>query len=119
MTKAVDEDLYGFQIATKVISEGIAASQLAKAQGARWLDINCGCPIYEATRRGLGAVLLRKPRSLAKLVHGIASESDLPVTVKVRLGENEKKVNVDRVVKLLSAAGAAAVTVHGRTMEQR
>ncbi len=73
----------------------------------------------EATRRGLGAVLLRKPRSLAKLVHGIASESELPLTVKVRLGESESKINVQRVVKLLTAAGAAAVIVHGRTMEQR
>ncbi len=39
--------------------------------------------------------------------------------MQIRLGESEKKVNVDRVVKLLSAAGAAAVIVHGRTMEQR
>lgn len=67
----------------------------------------------------MGAAMLRKPRSLAKLVAGIVAESELPVTVKIRIGENEKKINVDRVVRLLSAAGAAAVTVHGRTMEQR
>ncbi len=44
---------------------------------------------------------------------------ELPVTVKIRTGESERKVNADYVVSLLEAAGAAAVTVHGRTMEQR
>lgn len=76
-------------------------------------------PAIEATRRGLGAAMLRKPRSLAKLVAGIVKESEIPVTVKIRTGESEKKVNVERVVKLLSRTGAAAVTIHGRTMEQR
>ncbi|GAX82719.1 hypothetical protein CEUSTIGMA_g10145.t1 [Chlamydomonas eustigma] len=119
LLKGESEHCYGFQIATKTISEGLEAARLARENGARWIDLNCGCPIYEATRRGLGAVLLRKPRSLAKLVHGIAKDSELPLTVKVRLGESEKKINVERVVKLLSAAGAASVIVHGRTMEQR
>lgn len=41
-----DEDCYGFQVATKTIAEGVAASKLAKEAGARWMDINCGCPIY-------------------------------------------------------------------------
>ncbi|KAF8063726.1 DUS3L [Scenedesmus sp. PABB004] len=78
-----------------------------------------GCPIFEATRRGLGAALLRKPTKLARLVAGIAAGSELPVTVKIRTGESDRKVNAPRVVALLEQAGAAAVTVHGRTMEQR
>lgn len=41
-----DENCYGFQVATKTIAEGLAASKLAKEAGARWMDINCGCPIY-------------------------------------------------------------------------
>lgn len=73
----------------------------------------------EATKRGLGAALLRKPSKLARLVAGIAAGSPLPLTVKIRTGENEKKINVEEVVALLQGAGAAAVTVHGRTMEQR
>jgi tRNA-dihydrouridine synthase 3 len=92
---------------------------LAHDAGVTWLDINVGCPIYEASRRGLGAVMLRKPRSLAKLVAGIVRDSPIPVTVKIRTGETDKKRNVQRVVGLLARTGAAAVTVHGRTMEQR
>ncbi|GIL91348.1 hypothetical protein Vretifemale_18979 [Volvox reticuliferus] len=117
--KAPGESMFGFQIACKTISDGISASKLAKEAGAQFLDINCGCPIHEATRRGMGSAMLRKPRALAKMVAGIAAESELPVTVKIRLGENDKKINVDTVVEFLERAGAAAVTVHGRTAEQR
>jgi len=63
--------------------------------------------------------LLRKPTKLARLVNGIACGSPLPLTVKIRTGESERKVNAAHVVRLLEAAGAAAVVVHGRTMEQR
>lgn len=75
--------------------------------------------VAEATKRGLGAVMLRKPTKLAKMVHGIVQQVDLPVTVKIRTGESEKKINANYVVSLLQAAGAAAVSIHGRTMEQR
>jgi tRNA-dihydrouridine synthase 3 len=64
-------------------------------------------------------VLLRKPTKLARLVSGIVAGSDLPVTVKIRTGENESKINASAVAALMEAAGAAAVTIHGRTMEQR
>eukprot|EP00798_Chlamydomonas_sp_ICE-L_P012208 gene12208-15337_t len=140
LKKAECEKIYGFQVATKQIAEGVAVSKLAAASGASFMDINVGCPIDEANRRGLGAtfmdinvgcpideakrrglgaVMLRKPRSLAKMIHGIVLESELPVTVKIRTGESDGKINVERVVSLLAAAGAAAVTVHGRSMNAR
>eukprot|EP00775_Hariotina_reticulata_P009095 gene9095-9265_t len=82
--KAVNERCFGAQIATNNIAEGVAAAQLAQEAGAAWMDLNCGCPIHEATKRGLGAALLRKPTKLAKLVAGITSQVSLPVTVKIR-----------------------------------
>lgn len=117
--RAANEPCFGVQIATNNIAEGVKAAKLAQDAGAAWLDINCGCPIYEATKRGLGAALLRKPTKLANMVAGIAAQVDLPITVKIRTGESEKKLNAPRVVRLLHQAGAAAVVVHGRTMEQR
>ena len=47
------------------------------------MDLNCGCPIYDATRRGVGAALLRRPAALARLVSELAERSALPLTVKV------------------------------------
>jgi tRNA-dihydrouridine synthase 3 len=121
LRRASNEPLFGVQIATNVISEGAAAAKLARDAGASWLDLNVGCPIHEASRRGLGAVMLRKPTKLARLVSGMVAEAgdDLAVTVKIRTGPGEASVNAGFVAALLEAAGAAAVTIHGRTMEQR
>lgn len=119
LRRSDNEQCYGVQIATNVIEEGVRAGEMAAEAGADFVDLNVGCPIYEATRRGLGAALLRKPKKLAKLVNGMALRLPVPLTVKIRLGENSSKINVEEVVGLLERAGAAAVTVHGRTMEQR
>ena len=117
--KGPTEKYFGFQIATKSSDEALRAAELAVIEGASWIDLNCGCPIYEATRRGLGAAMLKRPGSLEKLVGLTVSSTTLPMTVKIRLGVSDTKINAHQVVEGLVNAGVAAVTVHGRTMEQR
>lgn len=120
LRRAENERCYGVQIATNIIDEGVAAGRLAAEAGADWVDLNCGCPIYEATRRGLGSALLRKPEKLARLVGGIASQLPIPLTVKIRTASaGDDTINVQRVTELLGSVGAAAVTIHGRTAQQR
>ena len=60
------ETLFGVQIATNQIAEGVNAGRLAADQGADFLDLNCGCPIHETWKRGLGAALLKKPAKTMK-----------------------------------------------------
>lgn len=86
----------GVQIATNNVGEGVAAARMAADAGAAWVDLNCGCPIYEATRRGLGAALLRNPLKLGRLVAGIAEGSPLPLTVKVRTGLSASDINLPK-----------------------
>ena len=119
LRRAPNEDFFGVQIATNNVEEGLEAIKRAKDAGADFVDLNCGCPIYEATRRGLGSALLRSPSKLGTLVHGMASSQNLPVSVKVRLGCETETINVHDVVQSLCSAGAAAVTIHGRTAQQR
>jgi tRNA-dihydrouridine synthase 3 len=119
LRRAPNEKIFGVQIATNEVEEGVRAVSLAADAGADWVDLNCGCPIYEATRRGLGSALLRRPDKLASLVRGISDQSALPLSVKVRIAPEGRDVNVREVVDLLRDAGAAAVTIHGRTAEQR
>ncbi len=114
-----DNSLFGFQIATKSSDEAIRASQFAKENGADWIDLNCGCPIWEATSKGLGVSLLKKPDRLFKMVNLFTAESVLPVSVKIRIGVSDSKVNVNEVVEGLREAGAQAVTIHGRSGEAR
>lgn len=119
LRRAANEPFFGVQIATNDVDEGRRATAMAAEAGADWVDLNCGCPIYEATRRGLGSALLRKPERLAALVEGIAKDSPLPLSVKVRLAAEGHETNVREVARLLREAGAAAVTIHGRTAQDR
>jgi tRNA-dihydrouridine synthase 3 len=83
------------------------------------VDLNCGCPIDAIARHGLGASLLKKPGRLARLVETMAKAVPVPVTVKLRTGWREGKENVAEVARACEEAGAAAITIHGRTREQR
>mmetsp|Transcript_23220 Transcript_23220/g.64375 ORF Transcript_23220/g.64375 Transcript_23220/m.64375 type:complete len:475 (-) Transcript_23220:1945-3369(-) len=112
------EPIFGVQIATNQISEGVDAIRQAAGMGADFCDLNCGCPIHEATRRGLGSSLLRSPTKLHKLVSGLVENSELPITVKIRLGCETNSINCLENVKAAREAGAAAVTIHGRTAQQ-
>lgn len=120
LRRAPNEKCFGVQIATNNVEEGRKAMELIHMAGtADFVDLNCGCPIREATRRGLGSSLLRSPKKLARLVRGMAEDSDLPLTVKIRLGCEDDTINVEELVPAIIEAGAAAVTIHGRTAQQR
>ena len=112
------EPTYGVQFATNQVREGVEAVRQAQMMGADFCDLNCGCPIHEATRRGLGSSLLRSPQKLHKLVRGMVDGSDIPITVKIRLGCEADSINCLENVKALREAGAAAITIHGRTAQQ-
>mmetsp|Transcript_31147 Transcript_31147/g.75292 ORF Transcript_31147/g.75292 Transcript_31147/m.75292 type:complete len:588 (-) Transcript_31147:43-1806(-) len=115
------DGVFGVQIATNNVEEGVGAVRRAKEAGADFVDLNCGCPIEEATRRGLGSSLLRSPKKLGALVAGIVREApELPLSVKIRLSAGGvDSINVDDVVRSVEEAGAAAVTIHARTARQR
>lgn len=114
-----DEPFFGVQLADKkpeTLGEG---ARIAEQRGARFVDLNCGCPIFQITGRGLGASLLKKPGRLARLVSGLRAAVSVPVTVKIRTGWSEGKINVSEVARACEEAGAAAITIHGRSREQR
>ena len=116
------EKTFGVQFATNQIDEGLNAirklQDSAASSGADFCDLNCGCPIYDVTRRGLGSSLLRSPQKLHKLVKGLVDGSELPITVKIRVGCESDTINVLENVKAIREAGAAAITIHGRTAQQ-
>jgi tRNA-dihydrouridine synthase 3 len=114
-----DERLFGVQLADKRTETLVEGARLAESRGARFVDLNCGCPIDQITRRGLGASLLRKPTKLGRLVAAMKGAVSIPVTVKLRAGWHEDKVNVSDVARACEENGASAIAIHGRTREQR
>ena len=113
------EPMFGVQLADRKPETLAEGARIAASRGAKFVDLNCGCPIDQITRRGLGASLLRKPGRLFRLVSAMAGAVTVPVTVKVRTGWHEGKENVSELARVCEEAGAAAVTIHGRTREQR
>lgn len=119
LRKHAEETCFGAQIAASKPADAIAAGREAAARGASWVDLNCGCPIHDVVKRGMGATLLQRPTQLAKLVEEMVKNVPVPVSVKIRLGWTESEQNASEVARLVQEAGAAALTVHGRTREQR
>ena len=83
------EKLFGVQLRDEPNRRRSQRRRLAAEAGADFIDLNCGCPIHETWKRGLGAALLKKPKKLERLVRGIAEGVPLPLTVKIRLGVGE------------------------------
>jgi tRNA-dihydrouridine synthase 3 len=114
-----DEPCFGAQLAGNQPDALAEAARLTVSRGARFVDLNCGCPIHPITGRGLGASLLQKPARIARLVEAMRRAVDVPVTVKVRTGYKESKPNVAEVARACEEAGAASLAIHGRSREQR
>jgi tRNA-dihydrouridine synthase 3 len=114
-----DESFFGVQLADRKEESLAEGARLAESRGARFVDLNCGCPIHEITRRGLGAGLLRKPTKVGRLVAAMKKAVSIPVTVKLRTGWAEGKENVSEVARICEESGADALTVHARAREQR
>lgn len=81
-------------------------------------DVNMGCPVNKVVKNGEGSALMREPEKAAAIVQSMVRRVHRPVTVKIRKGWNDSLVNAVELAQRLEQAGAAAVTVHGRTREQ-
>lgn len=119
LRKHPEETCFGVQLAASRPDDAIPAAAAAVERGATWIDLNCGCPIHDIVKRRMGATLLQKPAKLGELVAAMVKGIAVPVTVKIRLGWSEDEQNASEVAKAVEDAGAAALTVHGRTREQR
>lgn len=119
LRKHPDETCFGAQIAASRPGDAITAGLAAAERGASWVDLNCGCPIHDTVKRGMGAKLLQHPVGLGKLVEEMVKAIPVPVTVKIRLGWSESDQNASEVARIVEEAGAAALCVHGRFREQR
>lgn len=82
------------------------------------IDINMGCPVPKIVNNGEGSALMRNPALVERIVSKMVQGTKKPVTVKIRKGFDEARVNAVEIAKAAEAAGAAAVAVHGRTREQ-
>lgn len=82
------------------------------------IDINMGCPAPKVAMNGGGSSLMRNPELACTITKAVVEAVSLPVTVKIRTGWDDSTINAPELAKGLEQAGAAAITVHGRTRKQ-
>jgi tRNA-dihydrouridine synthase B len=94
------------------------AAQIVEGMGADIVDVNMGCPVPKISKHNAGCSLMRDPEHAARVVGAMTRAVKIPVTVKMRAGWNDGDRNAPLLAQMVQDAGAAAVTIHGRTAEQ-
>src|SRR5215218_4208693 len=94
------------------------AARIVEQMGADIVDVNMGCPVPKIARHNAGCSLMREPAHAAAVIGAMAKAVRIPVTVKMRAGWNDGSRNAPELARMVQDAGAAAVTIHGRTAEQ-
>jgi len=118
--RAPDEPFFGVQLAGTNPEEMGWAAALVESRGVDLIDLNVGCPIDYFTSKGLGAALSRQPARIGRIVEAMKrSVQRVPVTVKIRLGWNERSRNHVEQARAAVDGGADAIVVHGRTRDAR
>jgi tRNA-dihydrouridine synthase B len=91
------------------------AAKLNADRGARLIDINFGCPVKKVVNGHAGSALMRDELHAARILEATVKAVDLPVTLKMRTGWDDRDRNAPRLAKIAESCGIQMVTVHGRT----
>jgi tRNA-dihydrouridine synthase B len=94
------------------------SAKIVDATGPDLLDINYGCPVSKVVCKGAGAGVLKDVDLMVRLTDAVVKSTNLPVTVKTRLGWDEQSKNIMEVAERLQDVGIKALTIHGRTRAQ-
>ena len=108
----------GIQLYGHLVEPMVEATGMAEKARPELIDINFGCPVRKIARRGAGAGMLRDVPMMVKMTEAIVKQTDLPVTVKTRLGWDDQNKNILEVALRLQDVGIRALTIHGRTGTQ-
>ncbi|MEL6504517.1 MAG: tRNA dihydrouridine synthase DusB [Pseudomonadota bacterium] len=94
------------------------ATRLAEDAGASVIDINMGCPAKKVVNGYSGSALMRDLDHAMTLIDAVMKTTDLPVTLKMRLGWDDITINAPELAERAERAGVQLITVHGRTRQQ-
>ena len=108
----------GIQIFGDKIDSMRKAAEKAEQANPEIIDINYGCPVKKVACKGAGAGILLDLPKMQAMTKEIVNQVNIPVTVKTRLGWDEKNIKILEVAKRLQDAGIQALTIHGRTRQQ-
>jgi tRNA-dihydrouridine synthase B len=91
------------------------AAKLNADRGAQIIDINFGCPVKKVVNGHAGSALMRDETHAARILEATVRAVDLPVTLKMRTGWDDRSRNAPRLARIAEACGIRMISVHGRT----
>jgi len=113
-----EERPIGIQIFGAELDSMIKAAEIVERAKPELLDINFGCPVKKVVCKMAGAGILQDIPKMVKLTEAIVKSTNLPVTVKTRLGWDENTMYIEEVAERLQDVGIKAISIHGRTRKQ-
>lgn len=95
------------------------AAELQVSQGAQIIDLNLGCPAKKVCNIAAGSALMGYPERVEDIFYALRSAVKVPITVKIRTGLNPSHRNALAIAKLAEQAGLSAISIHGRTRDDK
>jgi len=108
----------GIQIFGANLDSMLQSVDIVEKSNPDIIDINFGCPVKKVVSKGAGAGILKDIDLMVSLTKAMVERTKLPVTVKTRLGWDEKSIKIVEVAERLQDVGCKAIAIHGRTRAQ-
>jgi len=108
----------GIQIFGNNIESMMEATKICESANPEIIDVNYGCPVKKVANKGAGAGILRDIPKMVEMTKKIVESTNIPVTVKTRLGWDENSKYIVEVAERLQDVGIQAISIHGRTRKQ-
>ncbi len=113
-----EERPIGIQVFGHTVETMKRAVEIAETLHPDLIDINYGCPVKKVVNRGAGSALMKDVPRMIAMTQAVVNATQLPVTVKTRLGWDEGSKNIVEVAEKLQDTGIQALTIHARTRSQ-
>jgi tRNA-dihydrouridine synthase 3 len=114
------ENFFGVQICGNSTEELMRCTELiSDTCSVDFIDLNAGCPLDAICSFGGGSGMLLKPNRIVECLRGMVGVSSVPITMKTRTGYSQEKRITSNLIPRLASCGISALTVHGRTRQQR
>jgi len=108
----------GIQIFGANLDSMLRTVEIVEKSKPDFIDINCGCPVKKVVSKGAGAGILKDIPLMVKLTEAMVKHTNLPITVKTRLGWDVDTIQIVEVAERLQDVGIKAIAIHGRTRSQ-
>jgi nifR3 family TIM-barrel protein len=108
----------GIQISGANLESMLRSVEIVEASKPDMIDINFGCPVKKVVAKGAGAGILKDIDLMVSLTEAMVKHTNLPITVKTRLGWDDDSIRIVEVAERLQDVGCQAISIHGRTRKQ-